>query len=230
VLASIDSASHWVILAKDIERFRRDLPILPLNKNVVSRTLVFWIGSSKRTFVTDDMLEVPESIAVFVLMLLFVLLNVVHQLIVGKDLFVVIIINRANKLYVSRLPEEFTFVFTNTFANLLFIDNIKDPCTMSLPIFLIHEEGTTDKFRGINDRHRRQNLPIIRRVMMRLDDGHGNLARLQWIKSKVLSVRIKRRSDIGSMDNLESVVRQNFKGHGMSDRFADTNEVSAFLT
>jgi hypothetical protein len=65
--------------------------------------------------------------------------------------------------------------------------------------------------------------------MMRLDDGHGNITRLQWIKSKVLSVRIKSRSDIGSMDNLESVVRQNFKGHGMPNRFADTNEVSAFL-
>jgi hypothetical protein len=155
VLASIDSASHWVILTKDIERFRHDLPILPLNEDIVSRTLVFWIGSSKRTFVTDDMLEVPESIAVFILMLLFVLLNVVHQLIVGKDLFIVVIIARANKLYVSRLPEEFTFVFTNTFANLLFIDNIEDLCMMSLPIFLIHEEGTTNKFRGINDRHRR---------------------------------------------------------------------------
>jgi hypothetical protein len=98
-------------------------------------------------------LEVPESITVFVLMLLFILLNLVHQLIVGKDLFVVIIIDRANKLYVSRLPEEFTFVFANTFANLLFIDNIKDSCTMSLPVFLIHEKGTTNKFRGINDRH-----------------------------------------------------------------------------
>jgi hypothetical protein len=127
MLASIDSTSHWVILAKDIERFRCDLPILPLNENVVSRTLVFWIGSSKRTFVTNDMLEFPESIAVFVLMLLFVLLNVVHQLIVGKDLFIVVIIDRANKLYVSRLPEEFTFVFANTFANLLFIDNIEGP-------------------------------------------------------------------------------------------------------
>jgi hypothetical protein len=155
VLASIDSASHWVIPAKDIERFRRDLPILPLNENVVSRTLVLWIGSSKRTFVTNDMLEVPESIAIFVLMLLFVLLNVVYQLIVGKDLFVVIIIDRANKLYMSRLPESFTFVFTNTSANLLFIDNIEDSCMMSLPVFLIHEEGTTDMFRGINDRHRR---------------------------------------------------------------------------
>jgi hypothetical protein len=91
-------------------------------------------------------------------MLLFILLNVVHQLIVGKDLFIVIIIDRANKLYVSRLPEEpeeFTFVFANTFANLLFIDNIEDSCMMSLPIFLIHEEGTTNKFRGINDRHQR---------------------------------------------------------------------------
>jgi hypothetical protein len=155
VLASIDSASHWIILAKDIERFRRGFPILPLNKNIVSRTLVFWNGSSKRTFVTNNMLEVPESITVFILMLLFILLNVVHQLIVGKDLFVVIIIDRANKLYVSRLPEEFTFVFANTFANLLFIDNIEDACTMSLPIFLIHEEGTTDKFRGINDRYQR---------------------------------------------------------------------------
>jgi hypothetical protein len=153
VLASIDSASHWVVLAKDIERFRCDLPILPLNKNVVSRTLVFWIGSPKRTFMTDDTLEVPESIAIFVLMLLFVLLNVVHQFIVGKDLFVGIIIDRANKLYVSRLLEEFTFMFTNTFANLLFIDNIEDSCTMSLPVFLVHEEGTTNKFRGINDRH-----------------------------------------------------------------------------
>jgi hypothetical protein len=146
VLASIDSASHWVVLAKDIKRFRRDLPILPLNENVVSRTLVFWMGSSKRTFMTDDMLEVPESIAIFVLMLLFVLFNVVHQLIVGKDLFIVVIIDRANKLYVSRLPEEFTFVFANTFANLLFIDNIEDSYTMSLSILLIHEEGTTDKF------------------------------------------------------------------------------------
>jgi hypothetical protein len=143
---SIDSASHWIILAKDIERFRRDLPILPLNENIVSRTLVFWIGSFKRTFVTNNMLEVPESITIFVLMLLFVLLNVVHQLIVGKDLFIVIIIYRANKLYMSRLPEEFTFVFINTFANLLFINNIENSCTMSLPIFLIHEEGMTDKF------------------------------------------------------------------------------------
>jgi hypothetical protein len=155
VLASIDRASHWVVLAKDIERFRRDLPILPFNEKVVSRAFVFWIGSYKRTFVTDDMLEVPESIAVFVLMLLLILLNVVHQFIVGKDLFVVIIIDRANKLHVFRLPEEFTFMFTNTFANLLFINNIEDSCTMSLPVFLIHEEGTTDKFRGINDSHRR---------------------------------------------------------------------------
>jgi hypothetical protein len=152
---SIHSASHWVILAKDIERFRRDLPILPLNKTGVSRTLVFWIGSSKRTFVTDNVLEVPESIAVFVLMLLFVLLNVVHQLIVGKDLFIVIIIDRANKLYVSRLLEEFRFVFANMFANLLFINNIEDSCTMSLSVLLIHEKGMTDKFRGVNDRHRR---------------------------------------------------------------------------
>jgi hypothetical protein len=28
-------------------------------------------------------------------------------------------------------------------------------CMMSLPIFLIHEEGTTNKFWGVNDRHRR---------------------------------------------------------------------------
>jgi hypothetical protein len=33
-------------------------------------------------------------------------------------------------------------------------------------------------------------------------------------------VRVKSQSDIGSMDNLESVVRQNLKGHGVSDRFA----------
>jgi hypothetical protein len=66
--------------------------------------------------------------------------------------------------------------------------------------------------------------------MTRLDDGHGNIARLQWIKSKVLSVQIKSRSDIGSMNDLESVIRKNFKGHGMSDRLADTDEVSAFLT
>jgi hypothetical protein len=101
------------------------------------------------------MLEVPESITVFVFMLLFILPNVVNQLIVGKDLFIVVIIDRANKLYMSRLPEEFTFVFTNTFANLLFIDSIKDSCMMSLLVFLIHDEGTTDKFRGVNDRHRR---------------------------------------------------------------------------
>jgi hypothetical protein len=66
--------------------------------------------------------------------------------------------------------------------------------------------------------------------MTRLDDGRGNITRLQWIKSKVLSMQIKSQSDIGSMDNLESVIRQNFKGHGVSDRFADTDEVSAFLT
>jgi hypothetical protein len=89
------------------------------------------------------------------LMLLFVLLNVVHHLIVGKDLFIVIIIDRAMKLYVSRLLEEFTLVFANTFANLLFINNIEDSCMMSLPVFLIHEEGTTNKFRGVNDRHQR---------------------------------------------------------------------------
>jgi hypothetical protein len=176
------------------------------------------------------MLEVPESIAVLILMLLFVLLNVVHQLIVGKDPFIVIIINRANKLYMSRLPEEFTFVFANAFANLLFINDIADLCTVSLSALLIHEKGTTDKFRGINDRHRRLNLPIIHRVMMRLDDGRGNIARLQWMKSKVLSVRIKSQSDIGLIDNLESVVCQNLKGHCMANRFADTYEVSAFLT
>jgi hypothetical protein len=105
--------------------------------------------------VTEDVLEVPESIAVFVLILLFILLNVVHQLIAGKDLFIVVIIDRANKLYVSRLPEEFAFVFVNTFANLLFIDNIEDSCTMLLSVLLIHDKGTTDKFRGFNDRHRR---------------------------------------------------------------------------
>jgi hypothetical protein len=66
--------------------------------------------------------------------------------------------------------------------------------------------------------------------MTRLDNGRGNVARLQWIKLKVLSMRVKSRSDIGSMDNLESVVRQNLKGHGMSDRLADMNEMSAFLT
>jgi hypothetical protein len=66
--------------------------------------------------------------------------------------------------------------------------------------------------------------------MTRLDDRHGNIARLQWIKSKVLSMRVKSRSDIGLMDNLKSVVRQNLKGHGLSDRLADTNEMSAFLT
>jgi hypothetical protein len=153
MLASIDSASHWIILAKNIERFRRDLPILPLNQNIVSRTLVFWIRSSKETFMTDNMLEIPESITIFVLMLLFLLLNVVHQLIVGKDLFVVVIIDGANKLYMSRLLEELTFMFANTFANLFFINNIEDSCTMLLPIFLIHEEGMTNKFRGVNDRH-----------------------------------------------------------------------------
>jgi hypothetical protein len=53
-------------------------------------------------------------------------------------------------------------------------------------------------------------------------DVIAHLPYFQWIKSKVLSMRIKSRSDIGSMDNLESVVRQNFKGHGVPDRFADT--------
>jgi hypothetical protein len=88
-------------------------------------------------------------------MLLFVLLNVVHQLIVGKDLFVVVIIDGANKLYVSRMSEKFKFMFANTFANLLFIDIIEDSCMMLLLVFLIHEEGMTNKFRGVNDRHRR---------------------------------------------------------------------------
>jgi hypothetical protein len=66
--------------------------------------------------------------------------------------------------------------------------------------------------------------------MTRLDDGRGNVARLQLIKSKVLSMWIKSQSDIGLMDNLESVIRQNLKGHGISNRFTDTDEVSAFLT
>jgi hypothetical protein len=66
--------------------------------------------------------------------------------------------------------------------------------------------------------------------MTRLDDGRGNVTRLQWIKPKVLSMWIKSQSDIGSMDILESVILQNFKGHGMSDRLADTDEVSVFLT
>jgi hypothetical protein len=66
--------------------------------------------------------------------------------------------------------------------------------------------------------------------MTRLDDGRGNIARLQWVKSKVLSVRIKSRSDIGSMDNLESVIRQNLKGHGVSNGFADTDKLTALLT
>jgi hypothetical protein len=66
--------------------------------------------------------------------------------------------------------------------------------------------------------------------MTRLDDGRGNVTRLQWIKSKVLSMWVKSQSDIGSMDNLESVIRPNLKGHGVSDRLADTDEMSAFLT
>jgi hypothetical protein len=65
--------------------------------------------------------------------------------------------------------------------------------------------------------------------MTRLDDGRGNVTTLQWIKSKALSMWVKSRSDIGSMDNLESVIRQNLKGHGVSDRLADTEEMSAFL-
>jgi hypothetical protein len=66
--------------------------------------------------------------------------------------------------------------------------------------------------------------------MTRLDNRRGNVARLQWIKSKVLSMWVKSQSDIGSMDILEGVTRQNLKGHGVSDRLADTNEMSAFLT
>ncbi len=62
---------------------------------------------------------------------------------------------------------------------------------------------------------------------MRLDNGRGNVARVQWIKSKVLSVQVKSRSDIGSMDNLERVIHQNLKNHGMSDRLADTEKMSA---
>jgi hypothetical protein len=66
--------------------------------------------------------------------------------------------------------------------------------------------------------------------MTRLDDGHGNVTRLQWIKSKVLSMQVKSQSDIGLMDNLESVVHQNLKGHGVSNGLADTDEMSAFVT
>jgi hypothetical protein len=65
--------------------------------------------------------------------------------------------------------------------------------------------------------------------MMRLEDGHGNVAKLQWIESKVLSMRVKSQSDIGLMDNLESVIGQNLKGNGLSDRLADTDEMSTFL-
>jgi hypothetical protein len=63
-----------------------------------------------------------------------------------------------------------------------------------------------------------------------VSDRFADTAKLQWIKSKVLSVRVKSQSDIGSMDNLESVIHQNLKGHGMSDRLADTDEMSAILT
>jgi hypothetical protein len=66
--------------------------------------------------------------------------------------------------------------------------------------------------------------------MMRLDDGRGNVAKLQWIESKVLSMRVKSQSDIGLMDNLESVIGQNLKGNGLSDRLADTDKMSTFLT
>jgi hypothetical protein len=66
--------------------------------------------------------------------------------------------------------------------------------------------------------------------MTRLDDGRGNITRLQWIKLKVLSMWVKSQSDIGSMDNLESVICQNLKGHGVSNRLADTDDMSAFLT
>jgi hypothetical protein len=66
--------------------------------------------------------------------------------------------------------------------------------------------------------------------MTRLDDRRGNITRLQWIKSWVLSMQVKCQSDIGLMDNLESVVHQNLKGHGMSNRLADTDKMSTFLT
>jgi hypothetical protein len=64
---------------------------------------------------------------------------------------------------------------------------------------------------------------------MRLDNGHGNVTRLQWIKSKVLSMQVKSQSDIGLMDNLESVIHQNLKGHGVSNRLTDTDKMSVFL-
>jgi hypothetical protein len=41
---------------------------------------------------------------------------------------------------------------------------------------------------------------------------------------------VKSQSDIVVMDNLESVIRQNLKGHGVSDRLPDTDEMSVFLT
>jgi hypothetical protein len=45
----------------------------------------------------------------------------------------------------------------------------------------------------------------------------------------VLSVWVKSRSDIGSMDNLERVIHENLEDHCMSNSLADADKVSAFL-
>jgi hypothetical protein len=51
--------------------------------------------------------------------------------------------------------------------------------------------------------------------MTRLDNGIGLVARLQWVKSKVLLVRIKSQPDIGPVYHLQSIVRQDLEGHCM---------------
>ncbi len=65
--------------------------------------------------------------------------------------------------------------------------------------------------------------------MTRLDNAIL-VARLQWVKSKVLFIRIKSQPDIGPVYNLQSIVRQDLEGHCMSNSLADANKVSAFLT
>jgi hypothetical protein len=101
----------------------------------------------------------------------------------------------------------------------------------SLTILLLgHQERSTNKVKRVNGWHRRILLPMIRRVMTRLDDGFQYLVVIQWIKAKVPTLRVNRRSDVGAVYDFASIFGQNFVSHGVSNVFCDADPIPTFLT
>jgi hypothetical protein len=67
-------------------------------------------------------------------------------------------------------------------------------------------------------------------VMTRLDDRRDWWFIVEWIHKKIPTIGIKCGADVGMINNLPSVIRQNLESHGMANMFGNTHPTTAFLS